>query len=96
MQQRGLKQETSIGANYIYFLRQIALVPYTPEDMVLMSRQELDRSIAFMAYEQARDNHAPLPPVFHTIEEQMQREASDEVTIRAYLVAHHILSYPSG
>ncbi|ADW71016.1 DUF885 family protein [Granulicella tundricola] len=93
--QKGLKQETAIGReNYLYFLRQVALVPYTPEEMVLMSRQELDRTMAFSAYEAARNGELAPLPVFKSVDEQMQREERDEVAIRAYMESHHILTVP--
>src|ERR1019366_5895611 len=50
MQQHISKTNTAIGrANYLYFLRQVALVPYTQEQMLLMPQQELKRSVAFSA-----------------------------------------------
>lgn len=86
---------TAIGReNYLYFLRQVALLPYTPEQMLEMSRQERSRTLAFAAYDDARAGASPPLPVFKTAEEQMQREQSDELAIRAYLQSHHILTVP--
>jgi len=96
LQQKGLKEETAIGReNYVYFLRQVALVPYTPEEMVLMGRQELDRTLSFAAYDAARAGDVPALPVFKSAAAQMEREAADEIAIRSYLQAHHILTVPS-
>jgi uncharacterized protein (DUF885 family) len=94
-QQHIAKTETAIGRdNYLYFLRQVALMPYTPEQMLLMAQQELHRTLAVAAYDTARDDKTQPLPVFKSTEEQMQREQSDELAIRAYLQSHHILTVP--
>ena len=55
------RKDTAIGReNYIYFLRNVALLPYTPEQLLEMSRLEWSRSVAFEAYQEAR--LAGLPP----------------------------------
>jgi uncharacterized protein (DUF885 family) len=95
-QQRHLRQDTAIGReNYLYFLRQVALVRFTPEELLAMGRQELDRAIAFKAYEQARDGRLPPMPTFHSTEEQMKEEQRDEAAIRVYLERHRILTVPA-
>ena len=41
----------SIGRKaYEYFLREIALIPYTPEQLIFMGNQEWNRSVAFTHY----------------------------------------------
>jgi hypothetical protein len=90
-----LRQDTAIGReNYIYYLRQVALVRFTPEELLAMGQQELDRAISFKAYEQARDGKLPPMPTFHTAKEQMEHEQRDEMAIRAYLERHEILTVP--
>ncbi len=57
----GARKETAIGReNYIFFLRNVALQPYTPEQMLAVSREEWSRSVAFEAYQQARLAQASL------------------------------------
>lgn len=90
-----LRQNTAIGReNYIYYLRQVALVRFTPEELLAMGQQELDRAISFKAYEQARDGKLPPMPTFHTAKEQMEHEQRDEAAIRTYLERHEILAVP--
>jgi hypothetical protein len=56
----GARKETAIGRdNYIFFLRKVALLPYTPEQLLAMSQQEWSRSVAFEAYQQTRLAGAP-------------------------------------
>jgi len=96
MQQKISNVNTAIGRdNYIYFLRQIALMPYTPEQMLLMARQELNRTLALAAYDAARAGTVKPLPVFKTADDQIQRERADELAIRAYLEEHHILTVPA-
>lgn len=95
MQQHISNTNTAISRdNYLYFLRQVAIIPYTPEQMLLMARQELNRTIAFSAYDATRAGTVPVMSVFKTAEDQMQRERTDEIAIRAYLQAHQILTIP--
>jgi uncharacterized protein (DUF885 family) len=94
-QQPHLREDTAIGReNYIYFLRQVALVRFTPEELLAMGQQELDRAISFQTYEQARDGRLPPMPAFHTMQEQMKEEQRDEAAIRIYLERHKILTVP--
>src|SRR6202161_3111006 len=59
------RKDTAIGRdNYIFFLRKVALLPYTPEQLLAMSQQEWSRSVAFEAYQQTRLAGAPPPPLF--------------------------------
>jgi Bacterial protein of unknown function (DUF885) len=49
------RKDTAIGRdNYVYFLHNVALMPYTPEQLQAMSQQEWSRSVAFESYQQAR------------------------------------------
>ena len=50
------RKDTAIGReNYIYFLRNVALLPYTPEQLLAMSQQEWSRTVAFEAYQKNRN-----------------------------------------
>ena len=48
-------QSIAIGREaYNFFLHKVALVPYTPEEMLAIGRLETARSVAFLAYEHER------------------------------------------
>ncbi len=55
-----LPQQTALGRDaYIWLLRNIALVPFTPEELLAMGRQEWNRAVAFEAYEKNRNKDVP-------------------------------------
>jgi hypothetical protein len=91
----GARKDTAIGRdNYIFFLRKVALMPYTPEQLLAMSQQEWSRSVAFEAYQQTRLAGAPPAPFFPSADAQIQAEKAAEEKVRSFLVEQKILSVP--
>lgn len=89
------RKDTAIGReNYLYFLRNVALLPYTPEQLLAMSRQEWSRSVAFETYQKERLAGVPPAPIFSSADAQIQAEKVDEGKIRAFLVDQKILTVP--
>ena len=89
------RADTAIGRdNYLYFLRNVALMPYSPEELRAMSRQEWARSVEFEAYQHERLAGSPPPAIFPNVDAQIEAERLQEVKIRQYLVEHRILSVP--
>jgi uncharacterized protein (DUF885 family) len=90
------RKDTAIGRdNYIFFLRKVALLPYTPEQLLAMSQQEWSRSVAFEAYQQGRLAGAPPARLFPTAEAQIQAEKGYEEKVRGFLVQQQILGVPT-
>jgi Bacterial protein of unknown function (DUF885) len=90
------RQDTAIGRdNFEFFLHNVALLPYTPEQLLEMSRQEWSRAVAFEAYQQTRLAGAPPAPFFPNAAAQIQAEKADEEKVRAFLVEQKILSVPA-
>src|SRR5215831_4310974 len=55
-----LPQQTALGRNaYVFFLKNVALMPYSPEELLAMGRQEWSRSVAFEVYEKNRNKDVP-------------------------------------
>src|SRR6202035_2484261 len=78
------RKDTAIGRdNYIFFLRKVALLPYTPEQLLAMSQQEWSRSVAFEAYQQTRLGGSPPAPFFPSADAQIQAEEVAEEKVRA-------------
>src|SRR5207249_11943735 len=51
-----LPKETALGRDaYVFFLTNVALLPYSPEELLAMGRQEWDRAVAFEAFEKERN-----------------------------------------
>src|SRR6476660_2002627 len=47
-----LPQQTSLGRDaYVWFLRNVALMPFTPEELLAMARQEWNSAVAFETFE---------------------------------------------
>jgi hypothetical protein len=79
---------------YLFFLRNVALVPFTPEELLLMGRQEYDRAVALEVVERQRNAAvAELPMVpDQAAQSAMTRRAEEE--IRRFLEEKGILSVP--
>lgn len=91
----GLRKETAVGREgYLYFLRNVALLPYTPEQILAIGEQEWQRAVAFEALQKAANTGLPETPVYKSIEVQIEEEEKQEKFIRAYMVSHGILSEP--
>lgn len=90
-----LPRATAVGRDaYVGFLRRVALVPFAPEDLVAMARQDWSRAVAFETYERQRNTGLPELALFPTLADQLAREAADETRIRAYLEQKGILTVP--
>ncbi len=88
--------QTAIGRkNYLYFLRNVALMLYTPEQLLAISRPEWARSVAFESYQQQRLANSPPAPIFATSEAQIAAETSEEQKIRDFLKVNHLLTIPA-
>ena len=79
---------------YEYFLKNVALIPYTPDELLLMGRQEWDRSVAFDIYEKARNENLPELKIFSSAQEQINAQKRDEESIRNFLEEKKIMSVP--
>ena len=80
---------------YSSFLRRVALIPYTPEEILAMGRQEWARTIAAEAYEARRNEGAPELPLFPDQESQIKKAREDEGAVRLFLEEKGILSVPT-
>lgn len=90
-----MTEKTAIGRDaYVYFLRNVALMPFTPEELLAMGRQEWERAVSFEAYEQNRNRDIPALPLFPDMDAQMAKEKADEAAVRRFLVEKHVLSVP--
>jgi uncharacterized protein (DUF885 family) len=90
-----LALNTAVGRDsYCYFLKHVALMPFTPEQLLAMSKQEWERSVAFELFERTRNKGVPVPPVFANQAAQIEREAELENDIRKFLERKNILTVP--
>ncbi len=90
-----LPAETAVGAeSYQYFLRQVALYPYTADQLALMGRQEWTRSVLFEELERNRNAGVADLPIGASIDAVTSRLASDERDVRAFLRDRNLLTVP--
>jgi hypothetical protein len=91
-----MRPDFALGADaYGFFLHRVALLPYTPEQLLTMARQDFDRVLAMEAYERQRDIAAPALTLPATADEEVGRMVKADASTRKYLVDHEILSVPS-
>ena len=81
--------------NYEFFLHHVALLPYRPDQLLAISRQEWDRSVAFEQYEKQRNQGLPELKLVATLPEEIERATRDELAIRKFLEDKNILSVPA-
>ncbi len=90
-----LPEQTSLGRDaYLFFLKNVALNPYSPEELLAMGRQEWDRAVAFEAFERQRNRNVPPLALATDIESWKRDEAAKEKQIRNVLGTHGILTVP--
>ena len=92
----GLPEDTAAGRdNYLFFLREVGLVPFTPEQLVAMGRQELDRALTSEALARARSRGAPPLVAPATAQAVVDRELADEPRVRRFLEEKELLTLPA-
>lgn len=90
-----MRQDFVLGGQaYGFFLHRVALLPYTPEQLLTMARQDFERVLAMESYEHQRDLHAPELKMAASAGEEAARMARDDAQIRRYLTDHQILTVP--
>ena len=90
-----LRQDFALGARaYGFFLHQVALLPYTPEELLTMAHQDFERVLAMESYERQRDLGAPELKMAATADEESARMARADANIRRFLMDHQILTVP--
>jgi len=91
-----MRQDFALGDQaYGFFLHHVALLPYTPDQLLTMARQDFDRVLAMESYEHQRDLTAPPLRLPTTAEEETARMARADAAIRSYLIEHEILTVPT-
>ena len=90
-----LPQQTALGRDaYVFFLKNVALMPYSPEELLAMGQQEWNRAVAFEAYEKNRNKDVPPLKITDNIDNWIKDAAAKELSIRKFLDEHGILTVP--
>jgi uncharacterized protein (DUF885 family) len=90
-----LPQQTALGRDaYVFFLRNVALIPYTPEELLAMGRQEWARAVAFEVYETNRNKEVPPLKIADNIDNWIADAAAKELQVRKFLGDRGVLTVP--
>jgi uncharacterized protein (DUF885 family) len=90
-----LPNETAPGRDaYVFFLENVALMSYSPEDLLAMGRQEWNRAVAFEEFEKNRNKDVPLLKTADNIVSWIKEAAEKESQIRKFLQGRGILTVP--
>jgi uncharacterized protein (DUF885 family) len=90
-----LPNETALGRDaYVFFLKKVALMPYSPEELLAMGRQEWSRAVAFEAYEANRNKKVPPLKIADNIDNWIKEAAAKELQVREFLESNDILTVP--
>ncbi len=90
-----LPKETGLGRDaYVFFLQNVALMPYSPEELLAMGRQEWNRAVAFETYEKERNRAVPPLKMVENTDNWIKDAAGKELQIRQFLDQHGILTVP--
>jgi len=85
----------SIGPRaYQWFLVNVALIPSTPDELLLQGRQAWNRAVAWDVLEQHRNQDLPPLPVFASAQAQMETSSRNEQEIRAFLRSQDLMTVP--
>src|SRR5438128_11933583 len=91
-----MRTETAIGRdNYVFFLKNVALLPFSPEQLLEMGKQEWARSVASQVYEEHRNAGIPQLGLFKNESEQIAQEQKDELAVRRYFNLKTIPALPT-
>jgi uncharacterized protein (DUF885 family) len=90
-----LPPQTALGRDaYVWFLRNVALMPFTPEELLAMGQQEWNRAVAFETYEKNRNKDLPSLKIAADMNSWIKNTAEKETQIRKFLQEHRILTIP--
>lgn len=91
----GLPEQTSVGReSYGFFLKQVGLYPYSPEQLQVMGRQEWARAVLFEELERNRNRSVPELPIGESIGAVTARLNSEELKVRQFLKDKRLLTVP--
>ena len=90
-----MKGKPSVGRDaYVFFLKNVALYPFTPEDLLQMAQQEWARVVEFEQMEKNRNRDVSPLKLAPSVQAEIEQATADELAIRKFLVDQRILSVP--
>jgi uncharacterized protein (DUF885 family) len=90
-----MKDKASVGLEeYGWFVRNVRMLPYTPEQIRLIGEHELARGRAFLAIERHRNRGLPPMTIVKSAEEHEKRTREAESLIRKYIIEKKLMTMP--
>jgi len=90
-----LPKDTALGRDaFVFFLKNVAILPYSPEELLAMGRQEWNRAVTFESYEKERNRDVPPLKLAENTAGWVKDAAAKELSIREFLDKHGILTVP--
>src|SRR5437870_3784719 len=90
-----LPRQTALGRDaYVFFLRNVALMSFTPEELLAMGGQEWNRAVASEVYEKNRNKNVSPLKIADKIDNWIADAAAKESQIRDFLKKREILTVP--
>jgi hypothetical protein len=91
----GLPATTAVGAgSYRFFLDQVALIPHSPNELLVMGRQEWARAVLFETLERNRNRGVAELTIGPSIGAVTARLDGEELKVRRYLADQRLLTVP--
>src|SRR4029453_9167443 len=75
--------------------KNVALIPYSPEELLAMGRQEWNRAVAFEAFEKNRNKNVSPLKIADNIDDWIKDAAAKELQVRRFLEERSILTVPN-
>jgi hypothetical protein len=89
------KEATAVGSDgYRFFLERVALYPYSPDELLVIGRQEWARAVQFETIERNRNAARPELPIGDSIGAVTARLDADERKVREFLRDQKLLTVP--
>ncbi len=93
----GLTDSVGVGEDaFVWFLRNVAVMAESPDELVQRARQEWERAVVWEAVAKHRAAAVPEPPLPASAAEQVTREAEAERQVRNFYERGDLLSQPDS
>jgi len=79
---------------YQWFLTHVALIPYTPAELLAQGQQAWNRSVAWDVIEKNQNRDVPEMPLFKSADHQIKASTLKENEIRAFLESSELMTVP--
>ena len=95
--QAGMPAPEPVGRDtFMWYLRNVALLPLQPEEIVLLAERELYYNYAWEEVERNRYGDTPVPDRFPTAEAQCESQARAEQEVREFYENENLLTQPDS